>query len=73
MEYDDVRSKNRRSRMDFLHFYIQWVREADNEVWSSQQTEFINSLMSNASNYLLTAEEYLDLIERSRKKRMKIN
>jgi hypothetical protein len=52
-------------RIEFVRFYADWVKSVDNKVWSSQQAKFINSLMTNAKNFQLTKEEYLDMIEKS--------
>jgi hypothetical protein len=53
--------------MFFITFYSNWVKKVPNSVWSSQQADFINSLMVNAQNYCLSSEQYLKIVDVSKK------
>jgi hypothetical protein len=64
MESKFDRKQNMKERLEFLHFYSQWVKSVPNEVWSKQQAEFIDSLFENAKNFPLTLEKYLKSIRR---------
>ena len=58
------REKNFAQRLEFTRFYARWVRAVPNEVWSKQQAMLIDSLIENAKNLMLSAEEYLKLKRR---------
>lgn len=64
MESKFDKKQNMKERLEFLHFYSQWVKSVPNEVWSKQQTELIDSLFDNAKNFPLTPEKYLKSIRR---------
>jgi len=51
------KEKNFRERIKFIISYVDWVKSVDNEVWSSQQAKFINSLMTNARNCPLSKDD----------------
>lgn len=61
------KEKNFRERIEFIHFYANWVKSVPNKVWSGQQAKFINSLMANAKNFQLSKEKYLEMLEKTSK------
>jgi len=64
MESTFNKKQNLKERLQFLHFYSQWVKSVPNEVWSKQQAEFIDSLFENAKNFSLSPRKYLKSIKR---------
>ena len=38
------------------------LKRAPNKVWSSEQAEFIDSLILNGQNYSLSANQYLNMV-----------
>lgn len=65
MELFFDKEKNFQERIKFVISYANWVRSVDNKVWSGQQAKFINSLMANMKNCLLSKKEYFDMIEKT--------
>ncbi len=65
------KKKNFLERIEFIHFYANWVKSVDNKVWSGQQAKLINSLMANTKNFLQSKEEYLDMMEKVQNYRRK--
>jgi hypothetical protein len=63
MELDEHKKKNLEERMQFIHYYAEWVKKVPNEVWSAQQAKLINSFMKNARNFQLSPEAYLEMID----------
>ena len=57
-----MESNRMKERLDFICYYAKWVKSVPNEVWSRQQAEFINSLMMNSKNFMLSPEEYLKMV-----------
>lgn len=45
--------------IDLAKIWVKFVKNAKNSVWSKQQKEFINDIMDNSKNSLLTKEIYL--------------
>ncbi|MCK4730686.1 MAG: hypothetical protein KAT28_05195 [Candidatus Aenigmarchaeota archaeon] len=43
------RMKNIKNRREFIRFYANYVKSHKNEIWSRQQTNFINSLLKTAN------------------------
>lgn len=43
------KEKNFHSRLEFVRFWANYVREKPNKVWSKQQADFINSLLKTAN------------------------
>lgn len=71
MELDFDKEKNLDESLKFIHFYAAWVKKAPNRVWSKQQAEVIDSLMLNARNFQLSREEYLQMVDRAKKRNSK--
>ncbi|WP_084207586.1 hypothetical protein [Pyrococcus abyssi] len=55
-----------KERIEFIRRYVEWLKETPNQVWSSQQAEFINALLDNASNFPLSKKEYLRIKEKAK-------
>ncbi len=66
LEFDKV--GNRKERLEFIHYYAEWVKSVPNEVWSRQQAELIDSFMSNAKNFKLMPEKYLEMVNQTKPK-----
>lgn len=62
LKYD--REENLKERIDFIRYYVQWIKKTPNEVWSKQQAELIDSFMQNARNFKISPEKYLEMVER---------
>ena len=37
------RERDRKSDLEFMDFYVEWLKKTPNEVWSKQHADFINS------------------------------
>lgn len=59
MEIKFNKDKNLEERLNFVKSYVKWIKSVDNEYWSSQQADFINSLLDNSTNFQLDAYTYL--------------
>jgi len=64
MESDFDKKQNLKERLEFVRFYSRWVKSVPNEVWSKQQTDFLNSLFENAVNYPFSPEKYLKSLKK---------
>lgn len=71
MELKFDKEKSRKERIEFIHYYAEWVKSVSNEVWSRQQAELIDSFMLNAKNFQMTAEKYLEMVARRNKVRQR--
>ena len=69
LKYD--RAKNFQERLWFIHKYTEWLKRAPNKVWSSEQAEFIDSLILNGQKYSLSSEDYLEMVNAGRQVRNK--
>jgi hypothetical protein len=58
------KEKNLEEKLKFIHYYAGWVKKVPNEVWSKQQAELLDSFMMNAQNFMMSAKDYLDMVER---------
>jgi hypothetical protein len=58
------KEKNLEEKLKFIHYYAEWVKKVPNEVWSKQQAELLDSFMMNAQNFMMSAKDYLDMVER---------
>lgn len=56
-----VSQDNRESRLFFVEYWAQYVKEHSDEEWGAQQNILINSQMQNARNYPFSAKKYLEL------------
>ncbi len=59
MEIKFNKDKNLEERLNFVRSYVKWIKSTDNEDWSNQQADFINSLLDNSTNFRLDAYTYL--------------
>ena len=64
MELKFDKEKNFKERLQFIHYYANWVKSVKNEVWSRQQAELINSFMLNSKNFKISKEQYLRLMKK---------
>jgi hypothetical protein len=64
MELKFDKGKNFKERLEFIHYYADWVKRVPNEVWSKQQAELIDSFMVNAINFKMTPEKYLEMVNK---------
>ena len=62
MELEFDKGKNFKERLEFIHYYAEWVKSVPNEVWSRQQAELIDSFIFNAKNFKLMPEKYLEMV-----------
>ncbi len=69
LKYD--KTKNFQERLCFLRQYTNWVNSVPNEVWSSKQAQFINSLFANRKNFSLLPVQYLRMVDAGRTVRNK--
>lgn len=64
MELKFDKGKNFKERLEFIHYYAEWVKRVPNEVWSKQQAELIDSFMVNAINFKMMPEKYLEMVNK---------
>lgn len=64
MELKFDKGKNFKERLEFIHYYAEWVKRVPNEVWSKQQAKLIDSFMVNAINFKMTPEKYLEMVNK---------
>ncbi len=64
MELKFDKGENFKERLEFIHYYAEWVKRVPNEVWSKQQAELIDSFMVNAINFKMTPEKYLEMVNK---------
>ncbi len=61
MERLKTSKDNKQERMNFIKYWAKYVRTHTDDEWGEQHTKFINSLLKNAKNFPLTAQEYLKM------------
>ena len=44
-EAEEVRKINFKQNLEFVDYYVNWMKTVPNEVWSKQQAKLINSLL----------------------------
>ncbi|MCD6574007.1 MAG: hypothetical protein J7K95_07955 [Thermoplasmata archaeon] len=71
MELKFDRVKNLKERLEFIHYYAEWVKRVPNEIWSKQQAMLINSFMQNCKNFKMDSKEYLKMIEYGKRRKIK--
>ena len=64
MESNFDKKQNLKERLEFVRFYSRWVKSVPNEVWSKQQTDFLDSLFENSVNYPFSPEKYLKSLKK---------
>jgi len=64
MELKFDKRENLKERLEFIHFYAEWVKKTPNKVWSKQQADLINSFMLNAKNFKMSREKYLKMMRK---------
>ena len=56
MELSRFRRENNKERLEWVKFWVAYMRKNPNKVWSREQADFINSVMRSADarpdNYL---------------------
>ncbi|HLC65181.1 MAG TPA: hypothetical protein VJI46_03600 [Candidatus Nanoarchaeia archaeon] len=52
---------NREERMNFVEYWVEYVRTHPDKVWSEQQNILINSAIQSARHIKLTPREYLKI------------
>ena len=60
------KEQNAKERIDFVKFWVNYMKSVDNKTWSSQQVKLINSVLK-------TADQDLDLYNRVKKAAIKKN
>ncbi len=56
-----VGRNNSEDRMNFVEYWAEFVRTHSDKEWGKQQRILIDSMMQNAKQFPLSAEEYLRL------------
>ena len=69
LKYD--KTQNFQERLRFLRQYTSWVKSVPNDIWSSKQAQFINSLYANGENFSLSQKQYLHMVDAGRAVRNK--
>ena len=46
------KEKNNEERIDFVKFWVNYMKSVDNKTWSSQQVKFIDSVLKSADQDL---------------------
>ncbi len=61
-ELDEKKRRNKIERLQFIDWYVEWLKKTPNEIWSKQHAEFINSgiLINNEWAKGKTKKEILD-------------
>lgn len=61
MELKFDKNENFRERLNFIHYYAEWVKRSPNRVWSKQQAVLIDSFMQNSKNLRISPDKYLEM------------
>lgn len=61
MKFLKIGKNNSEDRMNFVEYWADFVRSNPDKVWSRQQRILIDSMMQNAKQFPLSAEEYLKM------------
>ena len=56
-----IGKNNSEDRINFVEYWADFVRTHPDKEWGKQQRVLINSMMQNAKQFPLSAEEYLKL------------
>ncbi len=56
-----VGKNNSEDRINFVEYWAEFVRTHSDQEWSRQQKVLVDSMMQNAKQFPLSAEEYLKL------------
>jgi hypothetical protein len=65
---DKERARLFKERIEFILLYVSRIKKMPNRQWSAQQAALIDAVLSNASNFPLTKERYLALVDGNGKK-----
>ncbi len=52
---------NRRERMKFIEFTVDWMKRTPNKVWSKQHADFINSVLRSANHTKKDLKMYMGI------------
>ena len=58
MVSNKARADNNRQRIEWVEYWVGYMKKTTNEVWSKQQADFINSVMKSAD---VNPETYLKI------------
>ena len=56
-----VSQDNRESRLFFVEYWTQYIKEHSDQEWGEQQNMLINSQMQSAKHYPFSAKKYLEM------------
>ena len=56
-----VSQDNRESRLLFVEYWAQYMKEHSDQEWGEQQNVLINSQMQSAKHYPFSAKKYLEM------------
>jgi len=56
-----VSQDNRESRLFFVEYWAQYIKEHSDQEWGEQQNMLINSQMRSAKHYPFSAKKYLEM------------
>ncbi|MEK6904919.1 MAG: hypothetical protein AABX24_00810 [Nanoarchaeota archaeon] len=56
-----VSQDNRESRLFFVEYWVQYIKEHSDKEWGEQQNVLINSQMQSAKWYPFSAKKYLEM------------
>ncbi len=56
-----VSQDNRESRLFFVEYWAQYIKEHSDQEWGSQQKMLIDSQMLNAKHHPFSAKKYLEM------------
>ncbi len=56
-----VSQDNRESRLLFVEYWAQYMKEHSDQEWGEQQNMLINSQMQSAKHYPFSAKKYLEM------------
>lgn len=56
-----VSQDNRKSRLFFVEYWAQYMKEHSDQEWGEQQNIIINSQMQGAKHYPFSAKRYLEM------------
>ena len=57
----DEKALLRKERIEFILYYVDWIKRTPNKEWSRQQAEFIDACFSSKSDPMITPEQYLKI------------
>lgn len=70
MELKFDKKKNLQERLNFIYYYIGWIKKTENNVWSKQQAMLIDSFLENSKNFKISPKEYLNMVKHTPKEKI---